>query len=116
VPQPYVAAYYAQRVRSAGLIIAEVTQRSFIGQGCCRTPGIDTPQQIEAWRTVTDRVAQNFDAFSTDGPSASLDKAWHATHYLITGIPDLRFLLDSIQFPTVSETAEAIADLNHSAE
>jgi N-ethylmaleimide reductase len=55
VPQPHVAAYYAQRA-SAGLIIAEGTQPSFMGQGYCRTPGIHTPDQIAAWRKVTDAV------------------------------------------------------------
>ncbi|MFZ4530209.1 MAG: alkene reductase [Alsobacter sp.] len=55
VPQPHVVEYYAQRA-SAGLIIAEGTQPSFSGQGYCRTPGIHTPEQIAAWRLVTDAV------------------------------------------------------------
>lgn len=55
VPQPHVVDYYAQRA-SAGLIIAEGTQPSFAGQGYCRTPGIHTPEQIAAWRLVTDAV------------------------------------------------------------
>jgi N-ethylmaleimide reductase len=55
VPQPHVADYYAQRA-TAGLIIAEGTQPSFEGQGYCRTPGIHTPEQVAAWRTVTDAV------------------------------------------------------------
>ena len=55
VPQPHVVEYYAQRA-SAGLIIAEGTQPSFAGQGYCRTPGIHTPEQIAAWRLVTDAV------------------------------------------------------------
>lgn len=55
VPQPHVVDYYAQRA-SAGLIIAEGTQPSFEGQGYCRTPGIHTPEQIAAWRAVTDAV------------------------------------------------------------
>jgi len=53
VPQSYVTDYYAQRARSAGLIIAEGTQPSFMGQGYCRTPGIHTAEQVAAWRNVT---------------------------------------------------------------
>jgi len=55
VPQPFVRDYYAQRA-SAGLIISEGTQTSFAGQGYCRTPGIHTPEQIAAWKLVTDAV------------------------------------------------------------
>lgn len=55
VPQPFVRDYYAQR-GSAGLIISEGTQTSFAGQGYCRTPGIHTPEQIAAWKRVTDAV------------------------------------------------------------
>jgi N-ethylmaleimide reductase len=55
VPQPHVVDYYAQRA-SAGMIIAEGTQPSFAGQGYARTPGIHAPEQIAAWRKVTDAV------------------------------------------------------------
>jgi len=55
VPKPFVRDYYAQRA-GAGLIISEGTQTSFAGQGYCRTPGIHTPQQIAAWKGVTDAV------------------------------------------------------------
>jgi N-ethylmaleimide reductase len=55
VPKPFVRDYYAQRA-SAGLIISEGTQPSFAGQGYCRTPGMHTPDQIVAWRQVTDAV------------------------------------------------------------
>jgi N-ethylmaleimide reductase len=55
VPKPFVRDYYAQRA-SAGLIISEGTQTSFAGQGYCRTPGIHTPDQIAAWKGVTDAV------------------------------------------------------------
>lgn len=47
--------YYRQRA-SAGLIITEGTQPSAVGKGYCRTPGIYTPQQVTAWRRVTDAV------------------------------------------------------------
>ena len=53
VPQPYVRDYYSQRA-SAGLIISEGTQPSFAGQGYCRTPGMHTPDQMAAWKRVTD--------------------------------------------------------------
>jgi N-ethylmaleimide reductase len=55
VPKPFVRDYYSQRA-SAGLIISEGTQTSFAGQGYCRTPGIHTPDQIAAWKRVTDAV------------------------------------------------------------
>lgn len=56
VPQPYVADYYAQRAESAGLIIAEGTQPSAVGQGYSRTPGIHSAAQIASWKNVTDAV------------------------------------------------------------
>ena len=49
------ATYYAQRA-TAGLIITEGVQPSFEGQGYTRTPGIHTPEQVDAWRKVTDAV------------------------------------------------------------
>jgi N-ethylmaleimide reductase len=55
VPQPFVRDYYAQRA-GAGLIISEGTQPSFAGQGYCRTPGMHTPEQIAAWKRVTEAV------------------------------------------------------------
>ena len=55
VPKPFVRDYYAQRA-SAGLIISEGTQTSFAGQGYARTPGIHTPEQVAAWKTVTNAV------------------------------------------------------------
>lgn len=52
VPGELHAAYYGQR-SDAGLIVAEGTYPSEAGKGYCRTPGIVTPGQIEAWRRVT---------------------------------------------------------------
>lgn len=54
-PSPLAATYYAQRA-SAGLIIAEATQISPLGQGYLDTPGIHTDTQVDAWRKVTDAV------------------------------------------------------------
>lgn len=50
-----MAQYYAQRA-SAGLIIAEGTQISEMGQGYAWTPGIYSQEQIVGWKKVTDAV------------------------------------------------------------
>lgn len=50
-----MAAYYAQRA-SAGLIVAEGTQISPLGQGYAWTPGIYSEEQIAGWQKVTDAV------------------------------------------------------------
>ncbi|MGR5150267.1 alkene reductase [Photobacterium swingsii] len=52
-----MATYYAQRA-SAGLIVAEGTQISAMGQGYAWTPGIYTAEQIAGWKKVTDAVHQ----------------------------------------------------------
>ena len=53
-----MAEYYAQRA-SAGLIIAEGTQISPMGQGYAWTPGIYSQEQIDGWKLVTDAVHRN---------------------------------------------------------
>ena len=55
VPNPLAIQYYEQRA-SAGLIIAEATQISPLGQGYLDTPGIYSQGQIDAWKKVTDAV------------------------------------------------------------
>jgi N-ethylmaleimide reductase len=55
LPGAMAVEYYRQRA-SAGLIISEGTQISPQGQGYLDTPGIHTPEQIAAWRQVTDAV------------------------------------------------------------
>ncbi|MCF4175011.1 alkene reductase [Vibrio sp. McD22-P3] len=50
-----MAEYYAQRA-SAGLIVAEGTQISPMGQGYAWTPGIYSDEQIAGWKKVTDAV------------------------------------------------------------
>ncbi|MGF1703598.1 alkene reductase [Photobacterium makurazakiensis] len=50
-----MAEYYAQRA-DAGLIVAEGTQISEMGQGYAWTPGIYTQEQIAGWKKVTDAV------------------------------------------------------------
>ncbi|GGA83225.1 hypothetical protein GCM10011369_26530 [Neiella marina] len=50
-----MAEYYGQRA-SAGLIVAEGTQISPMGQGYAWTPGIYSDQQIVGWKLVTDEV------------------------------------------------------------
>lgn len=54
-PGPLTVEYYRQRA-SAGLIIVEASQISPMGQGYLDTPGIYTPEQVAAWRQVTDAV------------------------------------------------------------
>src|SRR6516225_2652411 len=56
VPSPLAPAYYGQRATEGGLIIAEATQISQQGQGYPQTPGIYTPDQVAAWKTVTQAV------------------------------------------------------------
>ncbi len=55
VPGPLAAEYYGQRA-SAGLIVAEGTQISPLGQGYLDTPGIHSEAQVEGWKAVTDEV------------------------------------------------------------
>lgn len=55
VPTDLMATYYAQRA-TAGLIVTEGVQPSLAGQGYMNSPGLHTPAQIEAWRTVADGV------------------------------------------------------------
>nr|WP_295082301.1 alkene reductase [uncultured Roseateles sp.] len=55
LPGEMAVEYYRQRA-SAGLIISEGTQICAEGQGYLDTPGIHTPEQIAAWRRVTDAV------------------------------------------------------------
>ncbi|KXF82636.1 alkene reductase [Enterovibrio coralii] len=55
VANDMMATYYAQRA-SAGLIVAEGTQISEMGQGYAWTPGIYTQEQIAGWKKVTDAV------------------------------------------------------------
>jgi N-ethylmaleimide reductase len=47
--------YYRQRA-GAGLIITEATQIRPDGQGYFDTPGIHSPEQVAAWKQVTDAV------------------------------------------------------------
>jgi N-ethylmaleimide reductase len=55
LPTSDTATYYAQRA-GAGLIVTEGIQPSAIGQGYPFTPGLHTPEQVAAWRAVTDTV------------------------------------------------------------
>jgi N-ethylmaleimide reductase len=54
-PGPLTVEYYRQRA-TAGLIVAEASQISAMGQGYLDTPGIYTPEQVAAWRQVTAAV------------------------------------------------------------
>lgn len=55
LPGPMTVEYYRQRA-SAGLIISEASQISPTAQGYLDTPGIHSPEQVAAWRQVTDAV------------------------------------------------------------
>lgn len=52
---PLMIEYYRQRA-SAGLIISEASQISAMSQGYIDTPGIHSPEQVTAWRKVTEAV------------------------------------------------------------
>ncbi len=52
IPTPLMAEYYAQRA-SAGLIVTEATQISFQAKGYAGAPGLHTPEQIAAWKHIT---------------------------------------------------------------
>ncbi|MCC4833174.1 alkene reductase [Shewanella sp. 1_MG-2023] len=53
-----MAEYYGQRAQ-AGLIVAEGTQISAMGQGYAWTPGIYSPEQIAGWKKTTEAVHAN---------------------------------------------------------
>ena len=55
VPSDLAIEYYRQRA-GAGLIITEGTAPSAAGIGYARTPAIDTPEQIGAWKNIVDAV------------------------------------------------------------
>src|SRR5471032_1399580 len=55
VPTDLMRDYYVQRA-SAGLIVTECTQVSDQGHGIIRAPGLHRPDQIAAWRKITDAV------------------------------------------------------------
>ena len=54
-PHALTVEYYRQRA-SAGLLITEAAQIRPDGQGYFDTPGIHSPEQIAAWKQVTDAV------------------------------------------------------------
>src|SRR4030095_4374384 len=53
VPTDMAVTYYTQRA-SAGLLITEATAISHQGQGYADVPGLYAPEQLRAWRRVTD--------------------------------------------------------------
>jgi len=55
VPTDLAVTYYAQRA-TAGLLITEATAISHQGQGYADVPGLYAPEQLRAWRRVTDAV------------------------------------------------------------
>lgn len=55
VPNELMTEYYSQR-SSAGLIVTEGTATSPDALGYARIPGIFTPEQVQAWKSVTTEV------------------------------------------------------------
>ena len=55
VPNDLMRQYYVQRA-SAGLVVSEGTQIEPFGQGYQDTPGSYSPEQRDAWRTITGAV------------------------------------------------------------
>jgi N-ethylmaleimide reductase len=55
VPTPLMGEYYVQRA-AAGLIVTECVQVSDQAHGIMRAPGLHRPDQIAAWREITDAV------------------------------------------------------------
>ena len=56
IPQPQAAEYYAQRTTKGGFLISEATVVAVEGHGYPDTPGIYTPEHIEAWKPITAAV------------------------------------------------------------
>ena len=59
VPTELMIEYYRQRANpatGAGLIVTEASQISPMAQGYLDTPGIYSPEQVAAWRKITDAV------------------------------------------------------------
>ena len=55
VPTPLAITYYAQRA-TAGLLVTEATAISHQGQGYADVPGLYAPEQLAAWKRVTEAV------------------------------------------------------------
>jgi N-ethylmaleimide reductase len=55
VPSELAVTYYSQRA-SAGLIVTEGVAPSAVGLGYARTPAAHTPEQMAAWKKITDAV------------------------------------------------------------
>ena len=55
VPGGLNVEHYTQRA-SMGLIVTEGTYPTVVGQGFAYQPGIETPEQVEGWRRVTESV------------------------------------------------------------
>ncbi|KAF8476250.1 hypothetical protein BDZ91DRAFT_674503 [Kalaharituber pfeilii] len=56
IPNDNVREYYEQRASDGGLLISEGTHISFMAGAYYGVPGIYTPEQIRAWKKVTDAV------------------------------------------------------------
>ncbi len=57
IPTPLMGEYYRQRA-SSGLIITEATQITFQAKGYAGAPGLHSPEQIAAWKTINEGIHQ----------------------------------------------------------
>ncbi|KAJ3371070.1 hypothetical protein HDU91_005593 [Kappamyces sp. JEL0680] len=56
VPSESAVEYYSQRTTEGGLLITEATFISLASSGYPNAPGIYLPEQVQAWKKVTDAV------------------------------------------------------------
>ncbi|KAG0589341.1 hypothetical protein M758_1G013600 [Ceratodon purpureus] len=56
LPQPHAVLYYSQRTTPGGLLISEATGISDDCHGYPHTPGIQTDEEVEAWKPIVKAV------------------------------------------------------------
>ncbi|WP_077032691.1 alkene reductase [Pelomonas sp. KK5] len=106
LPGDIAVEYYRQRA-SAGLIVSEGTQITADGQGYLDTPGIHTPEQIAAWKRVTDAV-------HAEGGKIAV-QLWHVGRIShVSFQPDRAAPLSSSDKPAAGKTftAEGFVDVS----
>lgn len=108
VPGQLMAVHYAQRA-TAGLIIAEGTAPSAVGQAYPHIPGIHTPAQIAGWREVIDAVRAG-----ADGLGAGAAMFLQLEHGGRVGHPDtsghVPLAPSAVRFPEQLQTPGGLRD------
>jgi len=84
VPSPLASEYYQQRA-TAGLIISEATQIAPIGKGYPGTPGIHSPEQVAAWKKVTQAVHDQHGKIVLQ--LWHVGRISHTSHHPVEGLP-----------------------------